>query len=302
MDPAPTTPPEKPVDQKVGPSLKQIRTYQGDIASALKNQNESLVSIQRSEVEKRGGPPAPEPAGRDRARQRALFMILGTLILVVLALTGGWLSYKEIIKNNTPPTQSVLPNRFLPASIETNLNITALDRGTLIDIIATESSKDTSQSDITHIVLRDGDGEEAPLVNTAEFLNTIEAGAPSSLVRALNPLFMLGVLGGSPQSTFLIMRIESFENTFAGMLAWEATLARDLGPIFYTAPRLRNLGTEPIFTDVISRNKDVRVLYDTEGEVVLLYSFLDNEVLVITDNIETLRTLITRLTTEKLSR
>jgi len=146
---------------------------------------------------------------------------------------------------------------------------------------------------------------DRPLLRTSEFLEILNSQAPGNLVRAFDPLFMFGSFKGSlatdETSTFLIIKLASFENAFAGMLAWEEHLAEDLGPLFATATLFKNVAPESTFVDVIDRNKDIRMLMLGE-QPVLLYSFFDNNLLIITDHIETMRTLVDRLTREKLSR
>ncbi len=85
------------------------------------------------------------------------------------------------------------------------------------------------------------------------------------------------------------------------MLEWEPNIARDIGPIFMSAAELASTPQGTSFVDLTDRNKDMRVI-TLEGAPVLLYSFFDNKYLIITDRLETMRTLIERLTREKLSR
>jgi hypothetical protein len=266
--------------------LKQIRTFQGDIAEALERQQESLVSIQRAEHLKRGN---VEPSSNDSTRKQSLLLILGSLLLVALGSAGVWYAYNEFVKKTTTPTIAVPTNRFVTANTEANLNITASSsRDTVISALSGVASN-VPQEGLHHI--------QIPL-SSSEFLQTLESRAPGSLVRAFDPLFMYGVLGKSP---FLIIKLISFENAFAGMLTWEKNLVEDLGPMFTTSTILKNIPVGSAFTDLTDRNKDVRVLMFEENPV-LLYSFYDNNMLIITDNIDILRTLIDRLNREKLSR
>jgi len=48
--------------------------------------------------------------------------------------------------------------------------------------------------------------------------------------------------------------------------------------------------------DNIIENKDVRILKNSTGEVVLLYTFPNTNTLIITGNIETLKVVLDRLT------
>jgi hypothetical protein len=109
-------------------------------------------------------------------------------------------------------------------------------------------------------------------------------------------------LGEAKQSNFIIFRLSSFENAFAGMLAWEETLAEDIGPLFKNSTKLATLYPTKEFEDITARNKDARVLRSETGEILLLYSFFDNNTLIITENDEAMRSLINKLSSSLLSR
>lgn len=279
--------------------LKQIRTFQGDIAEALEKQQESLVSIQRAEHLRRGSVGASDDtsARNNKTRRESFLLIFGSLLLFALGTAGAWFGYNEFVRKTTTPATAVPASRFLSPNQETSLDINTSSREALINALF-DTTSNVALGELRHIVLRKTAGGDRILLTTSEFLNILEIRAPGSLLRAFNPLFMFGALG---KSSFLIIKLDSFENAFAGMLVWEKNLAEDLGPLFATAPLLKNITPESVFTDITDRNKDIRILV-LEGRSVLLYSFFDNNMLIITDNIETLRTLIERLTREKLSR
>ncbi len=288
--------------------LKQIRTFQGDVAEAIQKQQESLVSIQRAEHLRRD----PEQLARDASLQDAdskrrkefFFLFLGSLVLLALGTLGAWFAYNEFTSEAAPPSMTAPANRFISANAEINLDLATSSRELLIDTLS--AARDNLESgQLRHIVLRNISEDESKLLSMSAFLKMLESRAPGSLVRALDPLFMFGAVGESPAvggaSVFLIIKLTSFENAFAGMLAWEKNLAADIGPLFATAKLLRDLPPESSFVDIVDRNKDIRILA-FENQPILLYSFFGNNMLIITDRIETLRTLIDRLTREKLSR
>jgi len=162
------------------------------------------------------------------------------------------------------------------------------------------AASDTADGEIRHIIItkQKAEGNENYLLPTVELLKILETKVPPNLARAFDPLFMFGTLG---ESHFLIIKLASFENAFAGMLTWENDLSQDMGPLFSTAELLRSLPPETDFIDITDRNKDIRAI-TLGNQPILAYSFLDNNILIITDKIDTLRTLIDRITREKLSR
>ncbi len=266
---------------------------------ALQRQKESLVSIQRGEQIKRGlSGTSAQTANQDSTGGKEFFLLLlGSLILFALGAAGTWYVYGEFTRKTATQTVGIPANRFISANSEVNLDFQTLTRDSLINTVS-NTINDIPDSELRHIILRKAAEDKLAVLSTSEFLSALESKAPGSLVRAFDPLFMFG---NYRASTFIIIRLSSFENAFAGMLAWEKDLARDIGPLFATSGLLRDIAPESVFIDTIDRNKDIRMLA-FEDQVVLLYSFFDNNMLIITDSIETLRTIIDRLTREKLSR
>ena len=285
------------MDKKETP-LKQIRTFQGDVAEALEKQRESLVSIQRAEqLKKSSGWSAPSMPESIQKRKQFFYLLLGSLFFIVLGAIGIKFGFNEFLRKTAPPEIAVPENRFLSASTEMALDLSGASRETIITSLST-TTEGVSRGELKHIVLNKIVGEETELLTTSEFLKALESRAPGNLVRAFDPLFMYGVLG---DSVFLIIRLVSFENAFAGMLTWEKSLGQDIGPLFATREFLISLPLEPVFMDLTDRNKDIRIL-SLDNQSIFLYSFFDNDTLIITDTLETLRTLIDRLNREKLSR
>lgn len=292
-------PEEVPLEQTEQPSeeqnpLSQIRTYQGDVASAINRQQESLVSIQQTEAARRRASGAPT---EHTGRQRTALLALGGVVLILLASFGGWYTYQEYLRRSAPPEPVIPESRLITATSENTISTaTSTTRSELIKSLR-DSAEGVTGGEIKHLVLE----TNGRITNIETFLRILESDAPSSLIRSLSPIFMFGVLGGEVPSSFLIIQVDSFENAYARMLSWESDLARDIGPIFPSADRLVNV-TSPEFRDITNRNKDARVLFDSEDKEVLLYSFLNNDILIITDNLNTLHTVISRLTAESLVR
>ena len=330
--------PDEPKPQP-GPSpLKQIRTFQGDVAEALRNQNESLVSIQRAEVKrdtrpseppKKVEPPvekanflkpvtitpsaartAPEeprkPITVEQAEEKqniksGILLFLGTILLIGLGGYGAWYGYELYTAKISVPIATEFDNKFLSTDSFVDHDALTLNRDSLIQLVQAELLKNSGKG-IEQIELHKGAAENPPLLPTESFLALLQSHAPGNLVRALDPLFMLGTIGAGPKSSFILIKLDSFENAYDGMLKWEINMADDLLPLFAPEAVVQSVPSNTTFSDVTIQNKDARILKDPNGNTVLLYSFYDNQILVITDTEETLRTLITRLNSEKLTR
>src|SRR3989344_2019749 len=206
--------------------LKQIRTFQGDVAEVLQRERGSLVSIQRAEHLKKN--PLHDTSSENyKNKSESFFLLVGSLLLFTLGMVGVWYAYNAFIKGGATPVTTASANRFIPVDAEINLNFTVTSREALIDILS-GAVMDGASKELRHFVF------------TKE---------------------------GTSKPSYL----------------------------------LRNLPIDSVFTDIVDKNKDIRILMFND-QTVLLYSFFDNNKLIITDNIDTLRILVDRLIQEKLPR
>ncbi len=283
-------------------SLKQIRTFQGDVANALTSQKESLFSIQQREQSKKSSDDNTNQSSHGRSRKigELTWLILGSFIFILLGSGGAWFGYQEFINKTAPPIITTPLSRLISVQGEVEINLASTTKEALFSIVM-EKGTEISPNEIEHFVLRKGSGELAPLITTAEFFQKLETTAPSNLLRSFDPIFMFATYG---ESRFILLKLSSFENAFPGMLAWEQTMARDIGPLFLTNELLQTSTSASNFKDVTYKNKDARTIIDTgtTTKPLLLYSFFDNRILIITDRFETLKVLTERLTQELLSR
>lgn len=304
IEPAPSL----PINATEPVSLKQIRTYQGDIAAALHKEDASLVSIQIAEkakqdlLKKNTSVPETEKEDEGGIQIKSIALFLGGLILIGAAGFAGWYSYTTYLKKTAVPIIVIPQNRFLPVASTENIDTTSLTKQALVSLIQSEKKNALTGGNLLHIELRKGALEDSPLLNTTEFLLLAEAKPPANLVRAFDPLFMLSVLGGTPESTVILIKIDSYENAFAGMLEWEKSLREDLLPFFTSEAGIASVPPGTAFSDITIKNKDARILVDESGKGALIYTFYNQNLLIITDNEASLRTMLQKLDTQALAR
>lgn len=264
------------------------------MAEALSKQKESLYSIRAKEEERARGvmgmkvPSAPEPS-----HPHYFIYLPLALILIIASVAGLWYSYNEFLRKTAPPILSAPENRLISAESSTNLDFSLLDKEAFFSemrILALNAEPQT----LKHIILRDGAEETATTTNVTTFFAKLNTQIPGSLVRSFKPEFMLALWGAK---RVLIIELNSFENSYAGMLNWEESMPNDLKQVFSSEEKI----VSGAFKDLISKNKDVRALM-FENEPVLLYSFFNNKYLIITEDLETLHLALDRLTRESLSR
>lgn len=308
--------PEQPIEDSSFSPLKQIRTFQGDVASALHKQNESLVSIQRSEHAVKEArkvfatPKSTEEIAQEKSNKKLIFLLIGSLILIVSSGLIGWYAYNGYVTKTALPIVEPTPNRLLTSGSEVKIDASHLSREAFILGLGVETAKKVVSGAVVQIQLQKQTATTTVLLTTHDLLNLLESRATGSLIRSLNPIFMLGLLGNETVSTstdqlnhvFLLIKLDSFDNAFPGMLEWEKNMRDDILPLFASPSPLATTSPTALFSDLTIQNKDVRILKDSTDQTVLLYSFFDNNMLIITDNEASLKTIIGKLNAEKLSR
>jgi hypothetical protein len=226
---------------------------------------------------------------------KSIFKIVASLILIALGIWGGYYLYtispfgKESSATVTEnPTPTIIPSIVTP------------DRQKVVDISndnteqilsALSASQKSNTAGILGIVL------EKTYVSTTtsttiqitppEFMSEIGMNPPDAFITSLNNEWMIGFDDTAP---FIILTTSFFQNTFAGMLAWEPTMPEDLSSLFGFA-----IGVNGKYEDRILDNKNIREFVNSGGTPIFLYSFVDNQTLVIARNELTFSNIVNRI-------
>jgi hypothetical protein len=160
---------------------------------------------------------------------------------------------------------------------------------------------------VTYVTgISNSDGSHIPQPGAA-LIKQLNLQAPSILLRNIQDLSTVGVVSaGSESRPFMILKVNSYERTFAGMLAWEQRLPQDLEtwyPPYASLPTQGVSTTSPVvvlqqgqgFTDAIVSNTDVRILRDASGRSLILYGYYGKDTLVIARDEAAFSALISRL-------
>jgi hypothetical protein len=110
-----------------------------------------------------------------------------------------------------------------------------------------------------------------------QILATLSPSIPDQLVRSLDTKEFFGTVSSGQ---FIILKVDSYDYAYAGMLSWETTMNQDLLPLFSDSPA----STLSHFEDRIVTNKDARAALDQNGNTLFIYGFYDNNTLVFAKN------------------
>lgn len=310
--------------QKVEPSMVQpLETYQGDIAKVVKEKNVSVVSIASAEAQRRD---ANVDANTELIAKEAKALawkgglIVAGIICATLAFGIG--AYLFIQQNSTPSANEII-SPFI--SVDGTETVTIEDRASHQTVIQKLTATKNAVQISLGLVERILPAKEATSTNTSiapldaqTFLPLLAPRMPEELYRTTGPTLLLGVHAYAGNQPFLILQVDSYEQAFSGMLAWETHMHEDLSPLFdYTPPQristnvpvIANTTTAPAssstpsvtavlqsgFVDKIIENRDARVIENDAHDTTFLWTFLDKKTIVITTNPYTLREIIARL-------
>lgn len=305
---APAVPAAEP-DEPVSSIVTPLRTLKDDLQTVVREQKISLVHAASLEEEKKHGQEhlAPEQEEiRARKSRRVIGIVFAACILILLgagALYGVYFVMQEQQAAPSVPQSSIL---FAEQTVAFPLG-----SGSAQDLKASLAQARTEQlgslGSITRIVptvmstSTNGQSQEVP-ATLSQFFSALGMNPPQELMSAIGPDFFFGFHVVDTNAPLLVIPVTSYDNAFAGMLAWEPTMDSDLAPIFTSVSMTIATSGVPVertFQDAVMRNYDVRELLDDSGNVVLYYSFPTPNLLVIAQSPYSFTEILSRLQAER---
>lgn len=268
---------------------KALRTYQGDVDEILGKGKESTATIFVAEQKRKEEQGLLVPPKDTKNRDRLIMILVATLFVVGLSTLGVVYYFKF----NEKVVVEERSKTLIGFSKEEKVNINEKDRQDFINKIKAEQNKiDLSKNSVLYINTQKTDGS---IMATYEMLSLFGPRMIAPLVRSFGGEYMLGIYVGENKDFFILLSIDDFAESYAGMLKWESNVVDDIGQIF----NIQKEGVEDLFIDEALKNRDLRVLKDLNKKTVLLYSFIDKKTLLITTNEDTFSALINKYQTRE---
>lgn len=309
--------------------IKSLRTFQSDVAEALGKNTTTVAKMAIAEnVRKAEGevkafqaaqasqaapqaqpaqtpppmtirPPevitnGPAPVERSGGGKKIILTLL-SIILLSGGIFGGLYFYSKspLANLKLPDAPTKTGYRGLLAS-NTQKKVVL---GTLVDkrleeVLAYEkTAAKLEQDQVSELYFTKGPESQPTLITAEEFINLSTSRSPETVRRSLLTRFMFGFHKTAETiEPYLVLKTEFFQNTFTGMLKWEPDLYTDT-KAWLSDKQVIDAKT---FEDRIIKNKDVRILRDTSGNIAIIYGFLDRETLLITTNEATFLEIVDR--------
>lgn len=123
----------------------------------------------------------------------------------------------------------------------------------------------------------------------SDFQAVMNFDLPSSFTHFLEPDFMLGAWSESNSATELtyVFKTRSFEHTFDSLLNDENKIIETLYSSFISAEKITDLNIKS-FVDKSTNNIDSRALLNGEDEIIFIYTFIDQNILIVAESEEAL--------------
>jgi hypothetical protein len=210
----------------------------------------------------------------------AFVAIVGVTLAVVLSIY-----FKVFAPNEDIQTEILTIPSFFTTESQTGVPLTGEPKAFLNTL--NETLMQTSGARQLYPTQKEGEGFR--IATAPEVLTFLETHVAQKTIRALDNNIMIGSITTTKNEPFIILRSYNFDTLFSGLLLWEEYMYEDLAPLFGTEPM-----NAPRFKDAVRDNTSTRILYDANGAEVMLYSFINQNTVVITSSGDALAEIIKR--------
>ena len=268
---------------KTDVQVRPIRTYPDDIAQIVGEQKESAISIsvkqaekkqKEEDLEKKNNPEIVRKAGKPISKSALAFMSIFFVVGGLVVLGYFWW------QSRPADDERIIIDTLLIADGEVKKELDNISKTDFENFVRAQKNIPREAGAVTHLKFSKKTLSTEHTASAKDVLKVLESKTPPALVRSMSGDNMFGLIQVQGESIpFWIIEVDSFENAFDGILDWEDFIQEDLVPVFSNSTQ----AIDPVFTDVISRNKDIRVLRNNAGEELLVHTFLDKNTLLITE-------------------
>jgi len=289
-----------------------VRTLRRDMQDMMLNEKLSLAKMVAIESDRRRN----TKDLKRRAAKNKYSMLTVAVLFVAILMTASVFMYAFYIANHdtTVSGEAVVNQNTVKTSLINNLifieNRIRIDVSNkpnfyILSILAAarESSKISSiLGNIIEfeLVKKNGSGyARLPIANLIKILNPERTETFASSLS--NEEYMLGVhMASDGRHPFVIFRTHSFKYALTGMLNWEKTLVDDVGRFMIPGYRYDSIKPDNAdkFEDAVLKNYSIRITKYKNGKIKLMYGFIGQDVIVITNSPKTFLEIARRVNIE----
>lgn len=273
--------------KKSDSSISPLRTYKSDYSTFAKEKNIGKVEMVAAEIRRGEQYDGEEPAKK-----------FNPLLLLLIAATvgvAGYLGFLVFTTSTQKAPAKIKAQIPAPLIFSEKQEEILLKDGTQAELDAEmrrKIQKPFPRDNVVYVPIIKDETTRETYIGLDQFLEISELDMPFDLVGALDNSYMFGIFSRNERYPFLIFKVKLYENAFAGMIRWENKMASDLGKIW----PIKKIAVTDVFKDKLVDNHDLRELDDADGNLVLVYSFLNRDTLAITTSEETMKEIFKRFT------
>ncbi len=289
-----------------------VRTFKSDLQNLMQKDKLSLTKIVAIESDRRKYNKENQKIKKEKHYSYFAFAILGIAVLLTLSLLS-YAAYLQYHSENAPSAIDNLANQEVSLLnplifIEDKIRIDISDKPRIYILRVLQAARDsgkisTALGNVTEFELVKKYQNKYYKISSKEMLAILNPHADDIFKESLKSQYMIGVhIDDKGRQSFAIFTINSYQFVFAAMLNWEKTIEQDAG--IFLDPKYRTayasaFDSEETFKDAVLKNYSVRVLYDKNGKIKLLYGFIGQDTLIITSSAKTFLELAARIAVEK---
>ncbi|MDB5237046.1 MAG: hypothetical protein JWL88_148 [Parcubacteria group bacterium] len=295
----------KPKPAAPSPAAANLHTFKSDFSDHIDAQKASTFSVLAAQSDERETRAAsPKPVVLKSKKKSQLPLILSATLLVVLGIgVLGGAYWFVTLRSPAAAIPFTVPSLiFADEKVELPSGAASLAEGLMQ--VAQQPSVHGNVIVVYPVTSTSG---KKGIIHTPQpsgpAIKQIFISAPDILLRNIDDSSTMGVLNaGNANAPFFILKVTSYERTFAGMLGWEPAMGANLAMLYPSTPA-QAMGsssapqviTAPHFVDATVANHDVRILKDAANTTVLLYGYRDKQTLIIAKDEAAFTALLVRL-------
>lgn len=277
-----------------------LKTYEGDFSQRMQDTHSSAATVLAAEQD--SATEGPQALPQKSSYHGLLFGIVGSLLLIASGI-GVYVSYMNYVNKTLV---IFAPAVSAPIFVDEREQLSGTGLG-LSQAIEQSVARMIAVGAVRLLYL------ETSTTTHDSVFSALRLPVPDILLRNVNAAgSMAGVVNiDGRQSPFFILSVDSYSETFSGMLQWEPSMLDNLAQLFPpyikpTPPVLSATSTavtakktsvagkvtitpsvleaQSVFLDDIIANHDVRIYRDATGQSGILYGYWNQTTLVIARN------------------
>ncbi|MEK7471177.1 MAG: hypothetical protein AAB623_00810 [Patescibacteria group bacterium] len=272
---------------------KIVETYARDMAEVLENDKAGLIKKiihgeEKHEEEK-------ENLSFD-SKKNKLFIFASFLLIFFASIILFFFLLKK--ENNI----TLVENQFIPLILNDQsifLEIFGLKKEEIIQTVLNEiNTTKVKVGGVEGIYLI----ENKQIIGLRRFISLIKSNfIPGDNTLFVQDNFLLGFVNNTEsKNLFILLKVRSATDIFSALSVWEGKMFSDLSGFFgINISADTNFLLTKDFQDGFIENKNARILYDKNGNIVMMYIFADDNSIVITNSQNAAHEIILRLSSSQ---